>query len=353
MDNKISIIIPMYNVEKYITTMLDSIKKQNYENYEVILINDGSTDNTLDVVKEWIKENNEKRFLVFNKENSGVSDSRNIGIDKSNGIYITFFDSDDYIEKNYLCDAIAEIENKKLDVFISGFFSEILTENNCNNKKICYKNILYDNKKILYDGYLDLWENTMMYNIWNKIYIKSIIDKNKIKFKKQNYAEDVEFNKEYFKYVERCYCSDKCYYHYIRERDGAATNKFVEGFFEFREEEYLLYDRYFSSIGYDRKEYIEYISRRFIERTMGCCESIFEKNCNLNKKEKYLYVKNILNNNNVKEAIKNMKPQSKKIKIMLIPYKLRSANLEIILSKMISIVKCKFPATFNKLKNER
>ena len=96
---KFSIIVPMYNVEKYIGKCLESIMAQKYENYEVIIVNDGSTDNSVDVVKEYLTD---KRFKLYNKDNSGVSATRNYGIGKVTGDYIIFVDSDDYITKDLL-----------------------------------------------------------------------------------------------------------------------------------------------------------------------------------------------------------------------------------------------------------
>ena len=94
---KISIIIPAYNCEKYIERCVKSILCQTYHNLEIIVINDGSKDNTIKVLKKLGNEDN--RIVVINKENTGVSDTRNLGLEKATGDYIGFVDSDDYIEK--------------------------------------------------------------------------------------------------------------------------------------------------------------------------------------------------------------------------------------------------------------
>ncbi|KHS57836.1 glycosyl transferase family 2 [Terrisporobacter othiniensis] len=97
--DKVSIIVPIFNSEKYLRTSIESILNQSYKNFELILINDGSSDGSLDICKEYIDK--DERIVLINKNNEGVSSARNEGIDKSTGKYIVFCDSDDYIEKNY------------------------------------------------------------------------------------------------------------------------------------------------------------------------------------------------------------------------------------------------------------
>ena len=96
----ISIIVPVYNVEKYLKKCLDSILSQTYKNFEVIIVNDGSPDNSQKIIDEYKKK--DKRIIVLEKENGGLSSARNYGIEHANGKYISFVDADDYIEKDYV-----------------------------------------------------------------------------------------------------------------------------------------------------------------------------------------------------------------------------------------------------------
>jgi glycosyltransferase involved in cell wall biosynthesis len=121
--DKISIIIPAYNVENYIDKCIESIINQTYENIEIIIINDGSTDDTRKICEEFKKKDN--RIIVINKENSGVSIARNIGLKAITGKYIAFVDSDDWIEKDY-CETMyySMIENN-VDLVMCGRVNEI------------------------------------------------------------------------------------------------------------------------------------------------------------------------------------------------------------------------------------
>ena len=113
MHNKISIIIPVYNVADYLREALDSVINQTYANWEAICVNDGSTDNSLEILKEYAQK--DSRFIIIDQENAGVSKARNVALDNATGEYIMFLDSDDYFKRNALEDALKAIkkDNRK------------------------------------------------------------------------------------------------------------------------------------------------------------------------------------------------------------------------------------------------
>lgn len=100
MKDKISIIVPVYNVAPYVDKCIYSLLNQTYENFEVIIVNDGSTDNSVEIIKKIIGK--DTRFIIYNKENGGISDARNYGIKRTTGNFVTFVDSDDYLDNDYL-----------------------------------------------------------------------------------------------------------------------------------------------------------------------------------------------------------------------------------------------------------
>lgn len=118
MNELISVIVPIYNVEKYLKKCVDSIIDQTYENLEIILVNDGSTDNSGKIAESYIKI--DKRIKVYHKENGGLSDARNFGIKKSKGEYLAFVDSDDFIEKNMYEVLLSNLKEYNADISICG-----------------------------------------------------------------------------------------------------------------------------------------------------------------------------------------------------------------------------------------
>ena len=127
MDELISIIVPIYNVEKYLRECLDSIQNQTYQNFECLLINDGSPDNSADICREYVAK--DSRFKYFEKENGGLSDTRNYGIRQSKGSYITSVDSDDWLEHDALDRLYGALKKENADISIGRY--------NCYDESSC------------------------------------------------------------------------------------------------------------------------------------------------------------------------------------------------------------------------
>mgnify|MGYP003083332731 FL=1 len=115
----ISIVIPIYNVENYLRQCLDSIVAQTYQNFECLLINDGSPDHSADICREYVSK--DSRFRYFEKENGGVSSARNLGIEHSKGEYITFIDSDDWVDSDYLEVLYTTLLEEGADIAVSTY----------------------------------------------------------------------------------------------------------------------------------------------------------------------------------------------------------------------------------------
>ena len=189
MNKNITIIIPLYNKEKYIYKCLNSILLQSYGFYEVLIIDDGSTDNSAKICEEFYSK--DKRFKYFSKENGGVSSARNLGIEKAKYDYIVFVDADDYIEEDYLkslteyeCDLV--VEGFKKDE--NGFFSEFHIFNEECNKNQMLKYLM--RKEIA--------------NIFSVPYLKlfklEYIKNNNIRFnEKISFGEDFDFVLKYLR----------------------------------------------------------------------------------------------------------------------------------------------------------
>lgn len=347
--NLFSIIIPIYNCEKYLDRMLTSILNQTYQIFEIILIDDGSTDNSSVICDRYSKKFS--NIFTIHKKNEGVSKARNEGINKSSGKYICFFDCDDYIDNGYLEYANNIFNNNNIELLISGFYSEIETKKGNSFDEIKSIEKCYNNKKELKKDLVFLWDKHMLYNVWNKVYLSKIIKENNIRFPNYDFGEDMYFNQEYLSKINKLYNSDKCFYHYIKERDNSLTSKYNKDLFNIRVREYYDFNNYFKKEGIAYKDYIEFSSRRFIERVIGCIENI----CGSSnpRKIKKQNIKSIINNKLIDETIKNAKLKSIKMKILIIPLKIKSTELLYLMGTTIRKIRKLNPALFNKLKNKR
>lgn len=176
---KFSIIVPIYNVEKYLKKCLESIKAQTYLNYEVLLIDDGSLDGSSDIAKGFSLNN--KKFHYYHKANGGLSDARNYGLSLANGDYILFVDSDDFIEKDLLSE-LAPFADKEVDVI--KFLFQKVDENN----KIIYKEPIYGDQSVAYERYVRI--HPLIEPAWSYAYRKRFLIANNLQYEKGRIHED-------------------------------------------------------------------------------------------------------------------------------------------------------------------
>ena len=350
-NKKVSIIIPAYNMELYIKKSIESIIKQTYKNIEIIIIDDGSKDKTYEICLELKKMY--ENIILIKKENTGVSDSRNRGIEKATGDFIVFVDSDDYIEENMIEDFVLAYENENVDLVLSGFFEEYQNKNGKIKlkHKIFFESKKYNNQEEIKEDFVKLWDKHILYNICNKVYKRTIIEEFGIRFPNYNFGEDLFFNKEYIKNIKSCYIIPKAYYHYIREREGSSTSSYKCDLFEIRVKEYEEFYKYFEEYGVVGEESREFLSRRHLDRIIGCIENVF---CSkLSKLEKMQNIEQIVNHQYTREALKFAKPHSKKTKILYQVLNTQNVKLNYLIGKAINFVRKKFSTIFLRLKYGR
>lgn len=205
---KVSVIVPIYNVEKYLLRCLESLVNQTLQEIEIILINDGSTDNSGKIAEEFAKWHPQK-VKYYEKENGGLSDARNYGIPKATGEYIAFLDSDDYIEK----DAYEEMYNKAKESNADYVECDFIWE--YPKKKREDRQIKYNNKKEML--------TVVRVVAWNKLIRRDIIVNNNITFPKGLRYEDVEFTYKILPYLNQIEYVNKCFIHYM-QRDSSIAN---------------------------------------------------------------------------------------------------------------------------------
>lgn len=210
----LSIIVPVYNTAKQLRRCLDSIVPQLNNKVEVILVNDGSTDNSKDIICDYI--DNYNQFRLYDKPNEGVSAARNIGLKVASGKYVTFLDSDDYVEPDYMrkiIENIHKMEQDELDLMIFGFYRKV-GENYRVNLPDAKGNII---KEIF----------TQKYNApWNKIFKKSLIDAYELEFPvSMKTSEDFLFLLDYVQNTCKIGVADECcIYNYCDNPCGAVNN---------------------------------------------------------------------------------------------------------------------------------
>lgn len=212
---KVSIIVPVYNVEKYVKRCIESIIHQSYKNIEIIVVNDGSNDGSKKICEEACKKDN--RIIYLEKENGGLSSARNYGLKYMTGEYVFFVDSDDWIESDTIEYLVTKLEENGADMSICGVY-DVKGEERITR---------YAKEEIVVTNYqaLDLLSNDgykIGIVVWNKLYKKEIFKK--IKFEEGKINEDVYFTPKAIYLSEKIYVSTMPKYNYLKKRSGSICN---------------------------------------------------------------------------------------------------------------------------------
>lgn len=223
---KVSVIIPVYNTEEYIGETLNSIINQTLKEIEIIVINDGSTDNSLQIINEYAKTDN--RIIVYSQENQGLSLTRNKGIKEASGEYIYFMDSDDLLDKEALISCYKQ--SIKLHIDFLFFDAEILNSNNSVNFNIKYNRTYLISEKTALSG-IDILLNQIEANSFSSqvclnFISRSFIKKHDLKFFPNIIHEDQLFTFLLYIFADKVYCIPKPYFKRRVREDSIMTKKF-------------------------------------------------------------------------------------------------------------------------------
>jgi glycosyltransferase involved in cell wall biosynthesis len=207
MNKTVSIVIPVYNAEKTLSKCIESILQNTYSDYEIILINDGSADNSWKILESYQKKYSDK-IKIFNQKNQGVAKTRNAGLGYANSKYVMFIDCDDWIDSDYLQKFIEEAESKKSDIVIGGY-------RRMSSEKKLYEMHLKNTE----------WSKYITMAPWAKIYRKDFLTQNKIEFLDNNIGEDVFFNLQAINLTDKVSIIDYRGYNWFYNQESVSNTK--------------------------------------------------------------------------------------------------------------------------------
>ncbi|SHO54116.1 glycosyltransferase family 2 protein [Anaerocolumna xylanovorans] len=217
----VSIIVPLYNGEQTIERCLASIRNQSYKNIEVLIVNDGSKDHSMKVLKKF--KENDPRFHILNKGNSGVSDSRNLGMKNARGKYLQFVDGDDWLVKDATETFVTAAETNHCDMIITDYHRVV-------NHKIYIRGHIPEEGLISrreFAEYMMKAPANFYYGVmWNKFFRTDIVKSHKLKCSRDlNWCEDFLFNLEYLQYVKDVYVVKKPIYYYVKTKGSLVATQ--------------------------------------------------------------------------------------------------------------------------------
>lgn len=243
----VSIIVPVYNAEKYLDECINSIRQQNYTNIEIILVDDGSTDNSASICNYHASVDN--RITVYRKRNGGVSSARNYGIEKARGEYIAFADSDDILKRELIETLLTCLEKNKVDR-VCGGYEHLYEDGHLVYRKTRVADGMYKTEDFLPimidDGTMS---GFLFSGVNNSVFVKEIIDANNIRFREDiKYNEDGLFSFEYALHSESMYSLRSKPLYLYRQHKESATKSRGKG------DKYSILHNYLKEMNFDQKK---------------------------------------------------------------------------------------------------
>ena len=303
-EKLVSIIIPAYNCQNTIIETIESIEMQTYTNCEIIIINDGSTDETSKVLKNLSKKYS--NLIIKNIKNAGVSNARNIGIELANGEYIMFADADDMYVKDTVSIMLEKITNNGVDMVSCGYQKKSDTDGKLVDKYIDKK--IYDN----IEAYIQDTQSAELFNVvWNKIYRNDIIKLHNITFHVNNdFGEDLCFNIDYIRNCKSAMNIPEILYIYKYGQNG-LNYKFRKDIFSRKNYIYEYQANFYKERNYN----LMYMYKEYIKNCYSTILKISNKNNNLSKNEKINCIEEIIKDCKTKNIINKDKCIKDKILI--------------------------------------
>lgn len=211
----VSIIMPAYNAEKTITKAISSVLEQDYKCIELVVVNDGSKDKTSNICMSI----SDSRIRLINQNNLGLSGARNTGLNAAKGKYISFIDSDDWVDTNFISLLVENAENSQSELTICGMTREHPTY----SQHISFKQSSSYNNCLDNIPFLSLFEGGLINSCCNKLYLRNLIIKNNLSFSGKALVEDIEFNIKYLQLVKQVRTIVECPYHYLMNGNSLTS----------------------------------------------------------------------------------------------------------------------------------
>lgn len=350
-DIKISVIMPVYKVEKFVGKCIDSLIAQTLQEWELIAVDDGSPDSSGRICDEYAMRDN--RVSVIHKENGGAPSARNAAIEIAKGKYFYFMDSDDWAEPSMLEDMYRAAEANSAQLVVAGYYidtyysdTEFYTQEQCLPSKV------FGSRQEFRENAYMMFDRNLLYTPWNKLYLAQYILENHIRFK-DTFWDDFPFNLDVVRDIERVVLMNEKYYHFMRARAESETARYREDMYDKREEEHGWLLELYQYWQVDNPESVEMVQRRYIERVIGCIENLTNSACTLSKKEKKARIRKMITGERARTALKYAKPNSFTMRMMLFPLKIKWTGLAYLEGIIISKVKAGNVKLFASLKANR
>lgn len=330
----VSIIMPVYNVEKYIEQSITAVLAQTYSNFELILVDDCSPDKSAEICADFAAKDSRIK-LIRKSRNGGLSEARNTGLDNAVGSYVLFLDSDDWIENNLLETALSYAEGSEITVFGINRVFENKDGESVRTEKLTPCTAVLSPA----DAFIELTKKKLFNYAWNKLYKRDFLLSCNARFEKIRLIEDVMFNAYVFEYASSVSIAAAELYNYRRPSHETLANTYVPEFFDLAKRKYLAEKHLLEHFGAASEENLQVIYLSYIKHLF----SVFIRNnspkSKLTKKEQKALISAAVSDPVSESVVGCFEPDSAVFRLLRRLLKEKRVSVIYLLTKMFNILK--------------
>ena len=344
-DIQITVVVTVFNKENEIEACLESLKNQTDKRFKTIIVDDGSTDQSPEKIRAAAAGYASFRPVFI--PHGGVSAARNAALSMTDTPYLVFLDGDDRLTENAVADLNAVIDEGPYDLAVFGFM-HVLPDGRLFDCPSFERT--YGSKEAILNDFVFLWNSGLMYSACNKLFGMEIIKRAGLSFSPIDFGEDVEFCREYLRECETLRFMAESIYLYTYHKSGSLSTKYRDDLFERRLREHKEMTAYFDEMGIPRSVYREFLSRRHVERVVGCIENENSPANTRSQREKYRRVKRMIADEYTQECAKYAENSGKRMKFILKPLKKKKYLTVYMMGIIMAFSRSKLPKMFARLK---
>lgn len=350
-----TVVMPAYGVEKYIDRAISSIRKQTFEDWEIIVVDDCTMDRSGEIAERYAAEDSRIRVLHHEK-NQGLSPARNTGTRAASGKYIWYMDPDDYVDADLLEQVYHSIERSPAQVVLFGHVEEYYDKKGrlTYTHSICPKEHYFKSAEEFRPHIIELEQETLYGYAWNKFYLLDYIRELKLDFERIRLIEDITFNVKYFMDIESLNILPITPYHYGKRMEANLTNKFVPDYFVLHKQRIdMLFDQ-FSYWGICTEEIRSVLGSLYARYILSALERNCDKRSEMTHAQRYKWCRSVFADGLFNELIPVARAkESLSLRIALVLFRWKRAILCLIMGRGIYVIRKFLPMVYSKIKSGR
>lgn len=366
-----SMIVPVYNSAKYLKKAIESIQNQSFTDWELILVENASTDESLSICQEY-SASDERIRTLHEEENQGANGARATGVSLALGRYITFMDSDDYVDDNLFADVYQVLEANPAKLVVLGALEEYYDAQGqiTGTKKVSaigeredalfyadadlsgdgMRVLFLKEEKKLHEKILDLEKRTLYGYLWNKFYDAEYLKQGAFAFHRQTLLEDARFNTEYAQDIDTMDVIDIACYHYCKRQEPSLTSKVISDYFPIHQKHVKMLWEQQKTWGRDDRKTRQILGDIYVRYIASALERNERPDANMDKQSKKQWLKELFADDLYEDLLVYAKGQGAYMELVAGALQAKSVFRCLLFGRLIYIVRAKMPGVFAKLR---